>query len=134
MEDGADMQFIEQKLKHNCGQIAVAALTGASLDRVHELVGHRKSTHAKDLAKALRALGYWCPDRCHASMFGRFGIAQVRGKRKGWHWVAIGDGMVYDGLHSGPMEIERYKRFMEKAYQQRMTSFLPVAEIGQNKP
>lgn len=124
------MQFIEQRLKRNCGQIAVAALTGASLDKVHELVGHRKSTRTKDLTKALRELGYWCPDKCSASVFGQFGIAQVRGKRSNWHWVAIGDGMVYDGLRSGPMELEQYKRYIDKAYQLRITSFLPVAEIG----
>lgn len=134
------MQFIEQKRKRNCGQIAVAALTGAPLEKVHQLVGHMHGTRTWELSIALERLGYESPMRACpvawqkalATFWDCFGIAQVHQEgRAGWHWVAIGKDdsghtCVYDGNRSGPMELAAYMRYIEKAEGAQITSFLPV--------
>lgn len=134
------MQFIEQKLKRNCGQIAVAALTDTPLEKVHELIGHKHGTRTWELAIALERLGYESPLHANphawkqalAAFWECFGIAQVHSAgRAGWHWVAIGKDAnghtaVYDGNRSGPMELGAYMRYIENVEGARITSFLPV--------
>lgn len=131
--------FIEQKLKRNCGQIAVAALTGSPLDKVQEIIGHKHGTQTKALVHALRTLGYSCPDRVRnwnsIDWWRAQGIAQVReAGRSGWHWVAIGLGenghvQAFDGNRSGPMDLADYMKYIETAYGWRITSFLPVIYV-----
>ena len=135
--------FIEQKNQRNCGQIAVAALTFATLDKVQEIIGHKHCTKTKELVAALRALGYTCPAKVQKwstiTWWRAQGIAQVHKEgRGGWHWVAIGVGenghvQAFDGLRSGPMDLADYMKYIEKAYGWRITSFLPVVKIQEAK-
>jgi hypothetical protein len=125
------MQFIEQGNKRNCGHIAVAALTDQPLDKVTAIINRRGGTSTKMLIKALRALGFCCEDKMRHARYinsaNAYGLAQLHDpSRSGWHWVAIGGGMVYDGLRSGPMFIADYVAYQAKAYNARITSFLPV--------
>jgi hypothetical protein len=128
------MQFIEQKNRRNCGHIAVAVLTSTPLEKVTEIIGHKHGTKTKELVKALRALGFVCHDRVKpgwaASLHG-FGIGQLhKPGRAGWHWIAIADGMVYDGNRSGPMTFEDYTRYQINVENARITSFLIVTRPG----
>lgn len=119
--------FISQYDKRrNCGQIAVAALTEAPLKHVTELCGKRTGTATRHLVKALRALGYECPDKMQRIPV-EFGIAQLHyAGRSGWHWIALGHGLVFDGMRSRPMPIAEYEEYQRKAHKARITSFLPV--------
>ncbi len=134
--------FIEQKRARNCGQIAVAALTGNTLERVQEIIGHNRSTKTGMLVAALRTLGYSCPAKVQkwstVTWWRAQGIAQVRkAGRSGWHWVAIGLGenghvQAFDGQRSGPMDLADYIHYMEGACDYKITSFLPVVKPREN--
>jgi site-specific DNA-cytosine methylase len=127
------MTFYEQRQLRDCGHIAVAALTDLPLEQVKAAINKRGGTATKHLVKTLRALGYDCPNRCRSMSFlvgSFFGLAQLRSPiRSGWHWVAIGGGLVYDGNRSGPMPFAQYVAYQKKAYNARLTSFLPVVKL-----
>lgn len=137
------MIFIEQKNQRNCGQIAVAALTYAPLEKVQKIIGHKHSTSTKALVHALRALGYTCPNKVQkwstVTWWRAQGIAQVRkAGRRGWHWVAIGLGenghvQAFDGQRSGPMDLADYIHYMDRACGYKITSFLPVVKLKDSK-
>jgi len=57
------MKWKKQYDKRNCGQIAVAVITGQPLREVYEIIGHDGGTKTKDLARALRKFGYSCPNK-----------------------------------------------------------------------
>jgi hypothetical protein len=76
---------------------------GVSLDRAIEVVGHSRGTYAKDVARALRALGVPCADRLHVlsrtkPILPRRGMLHVGPKKKDstGHWILIWDGVLYD--------------------------------------
>lgn len=128
------MTFHKQDRYRDCGHIAVAALTDIPLSDVKMVINKRGGTTTKHLAKALRQFGYNCPDKCipmkiDSSMF--FGLAQLHDpEMPGWHWVAIGEGIVYDGNRSGPMLFANYVNYQKKANKAKLTSFLPVQKIA----
>lgn len=112
----------------NCGQIAVANLTGEELDYIEKLVGHNGGTKTVHLAKVLRKLGLACEDKLvpvhpvHPGLLnnGEFiptlALAKLsRGTGKRWHWVAVVDGVVLDGQNptlnwGGEWKITSYLR------------------------
>jgi hypothetical protein len=105
--------YKQQGAKRNCGQIAVAALTGKTVEEIEAVVGHSHGTKTKELAEALRRLGCLCDDRARPlSQFVSWpdtALLQVRGGgRPGWHWVAYEKGMVCDGHQDGPMTLSDY--------------------------
>lgn len=105
-------QIITQPLESSiCGQCCVAMLTGSSLRKVINLVGHEHGTKTRELAKVLRRLGYDCPDRLRhvkdlEASLRRVERALVKITWKhvrGWHWVAWADGVVFDPGYSVPL-------------------------------
>lgn len=133
--------FIEQKLKRNCGHIAVACITDTPLEKVYEIIGHKHGTNTRAIIMALRTMGWGCPNKVRKwkgqDWWRAFGIAQVRTPgRRSWHWVVIAKGknchmQVFDGERSGPMDLADYCVYMEKAYGAGITSFLPVLRPAQ---
>ena len=97
--------WIQQpKNKKICGQIAVAVIAGISVDEAIKVVGKKGCTTTKDLASALRKLGYTCDNRCKPFRklpFPKLAIAQLKSptRRSGWHWIVIDSGRIYDGIN-----------------------------------
>ena len=98
----------------NCGQVAVAALTGASLAAVEYTVGHSHGTKASELRNALSQFGWYSDARCYVKPSGTpfLGLAKLRRadtKHSGsWHWIAMDGEWVYDGHQSCPLRLKDY--------------------------
>ena len=129
------MKHVRQNGKTNCGQIAVACLTGKPVEEIEALVGHAHGSKTRELAKVLRALGYSCLSRCVPHFrFAKppaFGLAQMRDEKRksGWHWVAIGEGFVWDGALKSPVAASKYEAVISEypfLPRGRITSYLPV--------
>src|SRR5579859_4992488 len=123
------MQFYRQDAKRNCGQIAVAAITERSVEEIERIVGHNHGTPTRQLIRALHACGFNSAPRCKPARYFKaipaLCIAQIHNARPGWHWVAIGDGKVWDGCAPRVMSLADYaKRMAERG--DRFTSFLPI--------
>jgi hypothetical protein len=106
-----------------CGQIAVAVITGISVEESKKLIGKNFGTNTKDIAKALRKMGYKCPNRCkRLKEKPKLAIAQVRkpSKKSGWHWVVIHEDKIYDGIDGNPDGTVNWIKG------QRITSYLPI--------
>ncbi len=119
---GMKRKWRKQGYKPNCGQIAVAVITGKSLREVYNVIGHDYSTRTKDLARALRFFGYDCPDRLRRlKERPKLAIAKLTlPKSSGWHWVVIDGDKIYDGINgtaNGKVIWETGKR---------ITSYLPI--------
>ena len=85
-----------------CGQAVVATISGVSLDRAIEVIGHRKGTNTKELIAAFSVLGVKAaprlkriskkmpilPKTCVLSMYSK--------SRDLGHWGAIIDGEFYE--------------------------------------
>ena len=86
-------------------------LTGESLSKVINLVGHRHGTRTRELVKVLRRLGFDCPDRLKhtkkiEAALSKVSRALVKIKwdwRSSWHWVAWADGLIFDPGYSVPL-------------------------------
>jgi hypothetical protein len=123
------VQHHKQGTKRNCGQIAVATLTGRSVEYVEKFIGHSHGTKTKELATALAAFGFRSRTRCKShlefSATPEFALAQVHNvMRPGWHWIAIGDGKAYDGRCEGPMTLRDYTEWLKPG--DKITSYLEV--------
>lgn len=105
-----------------CGQVAIAALSGCSVDDAISAVGHSRSTKTRELIPALRALGLSpLAERCRLMPRPDFGIAQVHAPgRSGWHWVAVDGDKTYDGVWGDASGVPRWPECF------RITSYLPV--------
>ena len=58
------MKWIKQKEnKNNCGQIAVAVITGCSIKKVTKAIGCKSYTNTQELANGLRKLRFKCSSR-----------------------------------------------------------------------
>lgn len=129
------MRHYRQSAKRNCGQIAVAALTEKTVEEIEALVGHSHGTKTKELVSILRSLGYGCPDRAipekRLLQIPDFGLAQVHNpNRAGWHWVAFGEGLIFDGLHTRPFTRPEYERLLGfDGDGARITSYVPVHKV-----
>lgn len=97
----------------NCGQVAVAALTGACLFDVIDLIGHSHGTQTKELRAALAKLGWQSDPRCYVRATGSpfHGLAKLRRATNGsgsWHWLALDGDMVYDGHQEYALPLQAY--------------------------
>ncbi len=111
-----------------CGQIAVAVVTGITLKQAIRIIGKKGCTTTKDLAFALRFLGYECPKRCRGwksvSAFPKLAIAQLhRPKYRGWHWVVIDGDKIFDGVNGN----DRGQIVWNKDW--KLTSYLPITQL-----
>jgi len=111
--------------KRNCGQIAVAVVTGKPVHEIEAFLGHDIGTKTRDIAKALNHYGFSCPSRLKPMKNKpEFAIAKLMHPlRKGWHWVVIHNDKVYDGAWGHPDGTVKWLR----GY--RITSYLPIERI-----
>lgn len=118
-------RWIKQPPKsYCCGSIAVAIVAGITLEEAIKLTGKKGSTSTKNIAKALRELGYKCPDRCKKMPRPLLGIGQLhKPKKSGWHWVVVDGDKIYDGINGNPDGTVNW----EKGW--RITSYLPITKI-----
>src|ERR1017187_8834320 len=128
-------KFHKQYDRGNCGQIAVAVLTGKTVEQIEAIIGHRHGTGTKELRYALISQGYTCPERRPVvkefpGAFA-FGIIHLRenGKKSGGHWVAVAYGEAWDGNHIGPMLTCDYAA-RTAAHEWHITAYLPVVAIN----
>jgi hypothetical protein len=117
-------KWIKQGSKRNCGQIAVAVITGESLEKVSYVIGHDHGTKTKELAKALRFFGYDCPDRLQRlKERPKLAIAKLSTYGKSsWHWVVIDGDKIYDGVNGTESGTVNWTWSNCK----RITSYLPI--------
>ena len=89
--------------KQTSGQVAVAVVTGRSIEEIIERVGHSHHATTRELATVLDYYGFLCPRRCVSAKDPRelpkLALAQVHSPRSSrWHWVAIENGRIFDGI------------------------------------
>lgn len=110
------------KPKRCCGQVAIAVLAGITLNVSRKIVDVNGGTTTKDLIKALRALGFKCPDRCIRSPRPALGLAKMRkpSHKHNWHWVVVDGNKIYDGIDGNPDGTVNWKKSWK------ITSYLPV--------
>jgi hypothetical protein len=117
----------QQSGKKNCGVIAVAVLTGVPVTVAAVHIGKNGATTTKQLAKGLRALGYQCPNRLVKFKLPLPPMAIAKmvspSRKSGWHWVAISEGKIYDGIFGTPDGKVNWPTGAK------MTSYLPVTKI-----
>lgn len=122
-------QFMRQWVKQpsgtkTCGQVAVAVIAGISLEEAIKVVGKKGCTTTKDLVKAIRKLGFKCPDRCKKmNRTPPLAIAQVKypTRKSGWHWVVVDGNKIFDGQNGNAFGVVQW------GHDWRMTSFLSVS-------
>ena len=120
------MNWIQQPPnKKVCGQVAVAVVAGISLSESIAIIGKKGCTKTKDLIKALKVLGYKCPNHCKKLPTSSLAIAQVHSpKRKGgWHWVVVDGDKIFDGSYGTPDG----KVCWPEGW--RITSYLPLDKV-----
>lgn len=108
---------------HICGQIALAVITGMSLLDAIQLVGHEKGTKTREIVRALRGLGYTCPDRLGRAKeppdLGLGALRRLTG-RGDWHWVVFDGPFVWDGAYGKADGTVEWPEHM------RIFSYLPI--------
>lgn len=117
--------WIRQKPKTRCcGHIAVAVVAGITLKESKELINRRGGTNTKHLVKALRVLGYQCPNRCRKMSRPELGLGQMKKptQKNGWHWVVVDGGKIWDGLYGNPDGTVNWEAGW------RITSYLPLTK------
>ena len=93
---GMSMRLLLQPKGSNlCGQTCVAMIAGISLEEAILAVGKRGLTTTKDIAQALRKLGFGCADRV-TRYNGRLGSELCLCVVESKHWVVYKDGLFYD--------------------------------------
>ena len=105
-------------------------LTGASLSKVINLVGHSHGTRTRELIKVLRRLGFDCPDRLKHSKKLEAALYRVEralvkitwAETSSWHWVAWADGLIFDPGSESPLGNFALYRYLGG----RATSYLAV--------
>ncbi len=122
-----ERRWIEQKAgTRYCGQVAVAVIAGITLEEAIKVVGKKGCTKTSDLVKALRKLGYKCPDRCQRlKKSPPLAIGHLKNPERasGWHWVVIDGKKIYDGINGTPDGTGvRWKPGWK------LTSFLPISK------
>ena len=124
------MKWIKQKDNgKNCGQIAVAVITGCSIKKADEAIRCKKYTNAKELSNGLRKLGYKCPSRLKVlKNKPKIAIAKLKKPNKSnWHWVVIYKDKIYDGYYGN----KDGEVSWEDSW--RITSYLPVEKYEERK-
>lgn len=111
--------------KNNCGQIAVAVITGKTVEEVSKVIGKKGCTKTKDLIKALRHFGYNCPNKCKKMSRPRLGIGQLHdtNRKSGWHWIVVDGNQTFDGIWGDP---NGYVYMWPSTFN--ITSYLPITK------
>ena len=114
----------QERGKKNCGIIAVAVLTGVSIEIAANAIGKNGATTTKQLSCGLHKLGYECPNRLQVGKRPPLGIAKLvdPSRRSGWHWVVVDGEKIYDGINGLPDGTVRWKKGWK------LTSYLPVTK------
>jgi hypothetical protein len=109
--------------KNQCGQVAVAVIAGITLKNSIKLIGKKGCTATKDLAKALRLLGYKCPNRLQRKPKPILGLGHLRypGETRS-HWVTLDGDKIYDGIYGTPDGKVHWKKDWK------ITSYLPISK------
>jgi hypothetical protein len=106
-----------------CGQIAVAVIAKCSVNKVIKILKNDKHTKTKELAKALKKLGFKCPNRLkrlkHKPKLA-IGKLTFPYTKYNWHWVVIYKNKIFDGAYGNPNGTVNW----EKGW--RITSYLPI--------
>lgn len=91
------MKWIEQKDRMTCGQCCIAMIAGISVKKACEIIGHSHGTKTKELAKALRKLGFKCKNslKIEEPEFLAIVKQSIPGTSN-WHWVVFYNGNYYD--------------------------------------
>jgi len=119
---------------NECGHVAVAALTEIEPLYVMLRVGHAHCTKTWELKAVLNSFGWATEDHCipwrlykaKSIPLPEFALVQVHNLAwSGWHWVALGNGKIYDGQLWREKSLESYIQRLA-ANGSRITSFLPV--------
>ncbi len=110
---------------NQCGQVAVAVVTGITLKQSIRIIGKKGCTNTKDLVFALRFLGYKCPRKCKKMPRPPLAIAKLRApdRKNGWHWVVVDGDKIYDGIDGN----ERGQIIWK--YGWKLTSYLPITTM-----
>ena len=121
------------KQPHNsklCGHTCIAMLADISVERVVELIGHKRGTKTREVVATFRQLGFECPDRLvvlrdlrkgRLGMYAELEMSMVKITFPGlssWHWVVVHQGQMYD---PSPARAADYGR---------PTSHLPLTRVG----
>lgn len=109
-------------------------LTGVSLSRVVNLVGHNHGTRTRELVKVIKRLGFDCPDRLKHSKELEAALYKVEralvkitwADTKSWHWVAWADGLIFDPSSESPLGNFSLYRYLGG----RATSYLEISTGG----
>jgi hypothetical protein len=118
-------QWIEQPVGTRvCGQIAVAVVTGITLEQAIRIIRKKGGTTTKDLAFALRFMGYKCPTRCMKISRPPLAIGHLTNPRRksGWHWIVVDGDKIFDGRNGN----DRGQVAWPKDW--KITSYLPITQ------
>jgi hypothetical protein len=114
-----------------CGQTCIAMISNTTIEEAIVVVGHKKGTTTKELARAIRHYGYVCPERLmpirnkELPYFCLCKIVRKNKKTGGWHWILLKDGLFYDpsrGVFEGKEELDNVYVNWE------LTSYLPITK------
>ena len=127
--------FIKQHGETNCGQIAVAVITGCTYEEIVRYVGHEIGTRTAELIQAVRRAGFSAPSRCvllskKVELPANAIVRVHREKHKTTHWVALSNGVVYDGNSEEALSLVEWQKIWHDC---RFTSFIPVCEATQER-
>ena len=116
------IKWLKQIKKKNCGQLAVAMVTGKSIEKVENYFGHDHGTKSKDLAAALKHFGFSCSNRLLVMKERPIcAIAKLKYPSKsGWHWVVVYKDKIYDGVWGQPDGTVEWPRGAK------LTSYIPI--------
>ena len=104
--------------------IAVAVIASIPVNVVAECIGKDGGTTTKQLVKAVRKLGYKCPDRLKVMPRPPLAIAKLKNpkRRSGWHWVVVDGDNIFDGAYGKPDGTVDWLKGW------RITSYLPITQ------
>lgn len=127
-----------------CGQTCVAMITGVSIDKVVEIIGHTRGTRIKELSKGLVKLGYLCDNKLKnlskkkpiLEQLPELAIVNSRWrsehrKTPGGHWVVWCNARVYDPEFHFVDKVPQQSWLTNKTW--RLTSFAEVKKIDLSK-
>lgn len=115
------MKLIKQKLKSNCGQIALSLVTGVKLRIIYKLIKHKSYTTTKELVNILKKLNYDCPNKLKClKQIPELCVAKLSfSNKKNWHWIVIYKNNTYDGIYGKNADYSNIGK---------ITSFLPITK------
>jgi hypothetical protein len=120
------LKWIRQSNKPNRGLIAIRVISGCSMNEVIKLTKCKDKTKTKDLSRALRKLGYNCPNKLiRLKQKPNLAIAKLTyPNTHNWHWVVIENNKIFDGIFGNKNGEVKWKKNWK------ITSYLPIRKIN----